>query len=152
MGLKGARKRLLPILQKELFKAFAQNDANRMPGSAKLSIGLTPHGQSLNSLVAEQKPGLSDILYIPDPQLHPAVSKRIPNDYRRLLVAPDENNVMKLVPFPTQNIGVLDRDAPNIHHLAIPRKDQLVPHLPEMLQVPKPRLHVVTREKIPKSV
>ncbi len=147
MGLKGALKRLLPILQKELFEAFAQNDANRQPGTSMLSIGPTPRGQSLNSVVAKQKLGPSNALYLPGPQLHQAVSRQMPDDCQKLLVAPNEDNVIHRAEHrcPRQECA---RDSPS----ADPREEQLVPTLPETLQVPKPRLRVARWEKIPEKV
>ncbi len=151
-GLKGALKRLLPILQKELFEAFAQNDAAHQPGTSVLSIGPTPRGQSLNTIVTEQKPKPGSALYLPGPQLHPAVSRWMPDDFRKLLVAPDKDNVMRPVSCDELDIGIPDENVPEIHHLQIPREQQVVPTLPETLQVPKPRLRAARWEKIPEKV
>ncbi len=148
-GPTGALKRLLPILQKELFESFAQQDANRMPGAQVLSTGPMPRGQSLNNLVAEQRPGPSSVIYMPGPRLHPGVARRVPDDYRKLIVLPDENGDMWPAPIEMEQIGTANAEMTDIRHLKIPIDRQFVPEVPKTHHVPRPRLRQARRERIP---
>ncbi len=70
-----ATKRLLPLLHKHLFEGLAQKEADVMNKSGIMAVvqraSPMSKGQSLQALVAEQRPGLNDFLFVPGPAVPP---------------------------------------------------------------------------------
>ncbi len=93
-----AKKQLLPLLHKHLFEGVAQKEADEMNESGTKSVvqkaGLMSKGQSLQALVAEQRPGLNDFLFIPGPAVPPWIKNEIPTNYHEMILVENENGQM----------------------------------------------------------
>ncbi len=42
-------------------------------------------GQSLQTIVAEQRPGPHDVVFLPGPAVGPWITGKLPNDYREMI-------------------------------------------------------------------
>ncbi len=83
---------------------------------------------------------MSSVIYMPSPRLYPGVARRVPNDYQKLIVLPDENGDLRPVPIEMEEICTADAEMTDIRHLKIPIDRQFLPEVPETRHVPRLRL------------
>ncbi len=57
-------------------------------------VGPMSKGQSLQMLIAEQRPGLNDFLFVPGPAVPPWIKNEIPIDYREMILVENKNGQM----------------------------------------------------------
>ncbi len=157
-GLSGAageaKRRLLPILHKQLFKAAAKQEAKQIPGAHVQDKGPIPKGLSLQAMIAEQRPGNHVACYLPGPVVHTAARQRLPNTYESWIIMPDGNPMV-------QSVHAINRKSSSIKSKQkaekkpeeLPIVEVYVPEESQQIQIlPDPRLAEAAHEKMPAAI
>ncbi len=93
------KKRLLPLLHKHLFEGFAAQQVTEMSDAGQKTevrgAGPMSKGQSLQALIAEKRPGPTDILFMPGPSVPKWISAHIPKRFEEMIYVQNEDGEME---------------------------------------------------------
>ncbi len=103
------KKRLLPLLHKHLFEGFATQQAAERSEAGQVTevrgAGPMSKGQSLQVLVAEQRPGPNDLIFVPGPSVPKWASARIPDRFEEMIYVQNEDGEMEQMEVDLPTVG-----------------------------------------------
>ncbi len=110
----------------------------------------TRRGQSLQMIVAEQRQGPNDVVFLPGPAVGPWITGELPKDYREMIGMRDEENqfVPQVVEVPTIGEVIAEDNPPDNSVL----REILIPPTCQLNLIPKPRLREATHEPTPPEI
>ncbi|MCP4550394.1 MAG: hypothetical protein GY835_28380, partial [bacterium] len=103
-------------------------------------------------LVAEQRPGPADILFVPGPSVPKWISARIPEHFEEMIYVQNKDGEMEQMEVESPTVGEVIAEDDEVADQEAELREILIPEPRELLLIDKPRLAEASFEQTPLSI
>ncbi len=138
-------------MHKHLFEGLARQEVAEMQASGQnieVQKTLPMHrGQSLQMIVAEQRLGPHNVIFLPGLSVGPWITRELPKDYREMIRTHNAQGqfVPQVIEVPNVSDVIAEDELPDSSVL----QEILIPPTGQLNLIPRPRLREMTYELTP---